>query len=105
MLAVADELQRQRRVGYVPAGVVAQTWRGSFRQHAIIRLLQAQAVRVDPMSDDVAYRLGLLLAKSGGSEVVDAHVALLARRLGGTVLTSDPEDLAALGPALTLITI
>ncbi|MGQ0778737.1 MAG: PIN domain-containing protein [Pseudonocardiales bacterium] len=105
MLALADELHKARRIGYVPAGVVAQTWRGMARQHAIVRLLRAKAVHVDPLSEDVAYRLGLLLAKAGTSDVIDAHVALLARRLQATVLTSDPDDLAALDPTLTLITV
>ncbi len=105
MLALADELSRAQRVGYVPAGVVAQTWRGSARQHAMVRLLRAEAIRVDPLSEDVAYRLGLLLAKSGTSDVVDAHVALLARRLYATVLSSDPDDLTALDPSLTIVTV
>ena len=105
MLALADELHRARRIGYVPAGVVAQTWRGSARQHAAMRLLRAGALRVDPLSEDVAYRLGLLLAKSGTSDVIDAHVALLARRLRATVVTSDPDDLTALDPTLILVTI
>ncbi len=105
MLALADELYGARRIGYVPAGVVAQAWRGSARQHATVRLLRAGAVRVDPLSEDVAYRLGLLLAQSGTSDVIDAHVALLARRLQATVLTSDPDDLTALDPTLTLVTV
>lgn len=105
MLALADELHRARRVGYAPAGVVAQTWRGSARQHATMRLLRAGAVRVDPLSEDVAYRLGLLLAKSGTSDVVDAHVALLARRLRATVVTSDPEDLTALDSTLIFVAV
>jgi hypothetical protein len=49
--------------------------------------------------------LGLLLAKSGTSDVVDAHVALLARRLHATVVTSDPDDLTALDPILTVVTV
>jgi len=53
----------------------------------------------------LAYRLGLLLAKSGTSDVVDAHVALLARRLQAIVLTSDPDDLRALDDTLTLVTV
>jgi predicted nucleic acid-binding protein len=105
MLALADELQGARRIGYVPAGVVAQTWRGSARQHATVQLLRAGAVQVDPLSEDVAYRLGLLLAKSGTSDVVDAHVVLLARRLRAVVVTSDPDDLMALDPTLPLVTV
>ena len=79
--------------------------RGSARQHATVRLLRAGGVRVDPLSEDVAYRLGLLLAKSGTSDVVDAHVALLARRLHAIVLSSDPDDLTALDPSLTIVTV
>jgi len=105
MLALADELYRVRRIGYVPAGVVAQTWRGSARQHVTVRLLRTGAVRVDPLSEDLAYRLGLLLAKSGTADVVDAHVALLARRLQAIVLTSDPDDLRSIAPALRLIVV
>lgn len=103
MLALADELHRMRRVGHLPAGVVAQVWRGSARQHAVARLLRSQAIRVDPLSEELGYRLGLLLARSGTSDVVDAHVALLGRLLGATVLTSDPDDLAAVDPALRLV--
>jgi predicted nucleic acid-binding protein len=105
MLALADELHRARRVSYVPAGVVAQTWRGSARQHAVMRLLRAGAIRVDPLLEDVAYRLGLLLAKSGTSDIVDAHVALLARRLRATVVTSDPDDLTALDSTLSVVAV
>ncbi|MGH3979951.1 MAG: hypothetical protein ACRDRZ_13290 [Pseudonocardiaceae bacterium] len=105
MLALADELHRERRVAYVPVGVVAQTWRGSPHQHATIRLLRAEAVCVDPLSEEVAYRVGLLLAMSGASDVVDAHVVLLARRMGAIVLTSDPDNIAALDPTLTLVTV
>ena len=86
-------------------GADTDAWRGCASQHPTVRLLRAGAVRVDPLSEDVAYRLGLLLAKSGTSDVIDAHVALLARRLQATVLTSDPDDLAALDPTLTLVTV
>lgn len=105
MLALADELHRRRRSALVPAGVVAQVWRGSARQHAVIRLIRANAVRVDPLSEDLAYHLGLLLATSGTSDVVDAHVAWLARRLRATVVTSDPDDIAALDAALAIVVI
>ncbi len=103
MLALADELHRMRRVAHLPAGVVAQVWRGSARQHAVARLLRSKAMRVHPLSEELGYRLGLLLARSGTSDIVDAHVALLGRQLGATVLTSDPDDLAAVDSALRLV--
>jgi hypothetical protein len=44
-----------------------------------------------------------LLRVSATTDVVDAHVAVLARRLQAPVITSAPGDLAKLDPALTLI--
>lgn len=105
MLALADALQEARRSAYVPAGVVAQVWRGSPRQHAVVRLIRAQAVRIDPLTDEVAYGVGTLLGRAGGSDVVDGHVVHLARRLRATVVTSDPDDIGALDPTLTLVTV
>lgn len=105
MLALADEVVRHRVPAYVPAGVVAQVWRDSARQHAIARLLRADAVRVDPLDRDIAYMIGGLLARTGCSDVVDGHVALLGRRIGGTVLTSDPDDIRALEPSVRIETV
>lgn len=105
MLALADELYRGRRTSFVPAGVVAEVWRGSPRQHAVLRLVRAHAVRVEPLSEDVAIRLGVLLGDAGLADVVDAHVALLARRLRAPVVTSDPDDLAALDPGIDTVAV
>lgn len=104
-LALAAELLSGRREAHVPTGVVAQVWRGSSRQHSMIRLIRTGAVRSDPMTEDVALRIGLLLASSGTRDVVDGHVALLARKLNASVITSDPDDIAKLDPALELVPI
>lgn len=105
LLAVADELLRARSVGHVPAGVLAQVWRGSSRQHALSRLVKASLLRVDWLTEVVAYRIGLLLTAAGTRDVIDAHVALLARRLNATVLTSDAADIAVLDSTLRIVTI
>ncbi|WP_219412611.1 PIN domain-containing protein [Pseudonocardia nigra] len=105
MLAVADELYASRRTAFVPAGVVAQCWRGSPRQHAVMRLIRARAVRVDPLSEEVAYQLGSLLGASGAADVTDAHVAWLARRLRAKVVTSDPDDIRALDAGLDIVVV
>lgn len=48
--------------------------------------------------DETAARgIGVLLAQSGTSDIVDAQVALAGLAHRGTVLTSDPDDIAALG--------
>jgi hypothetical protein len=89
----------------VPAGVVAQAWRGGPRQARIARLLGDPAVAVPALDDLTARAVGLLCGRSGHSDVVDAHVALHALAERHTVVTSDPADLQALDPALPLIRI
>ncbi len=100
-----DELVAGAGEAHVPAGVVAQAWRGHRRQHPVARLLRATAVRVHALDEAVALRVGVLLARSGTSDVVDAHVALLGRALGARVLTSDPDDLRRLDGSLDLLTV
>lgn len=94
-----------RTPAHVPAGVVAQVWRGSARQHAVVRLLRAEAVRVHALTEAVAYRVGLLLASTRTTDVVDAHVGPLGRALGALVLTSDPDDLRRLDASLALLAV
>lgn len=57
-------------------------------------------VTVMPLDEPVAQGIGRLLAQSGTSDVVDAQVALAGLAMGGVVLTSDPEEIAALGAAV-----
>lgn len=104
-LALVAELVQGRRVGHAPAGVVAQVWRGSPRQQALMRLLRTGAIRVESMSEEIALHIGLLLAAAGTSDVIDAHVALLARRVGAVVVTADADDLRRLDAGLDLVTV
>lgn len=104
-LALLRELVAAKLSAHVPSAVVAQVWRGSPRQHAVMRLLKAEAVRVHPFTESLAYRIGLLLGSSGTADVVDAHVALLGRSLRAPIVTSDPDDLRRLDPSLHLVTL
>ena len=75
-------------------GVVGQVWRGgSGRQAPIAQLLDG--VEVEPLDDNLGRKAGVLLKLTGGRDVIDAAVILLARD-GDLVLTSDPADLTAL---------
>lgn len=77
------------------APVVAQVSRDGSRQSLLSRLLRGCSI-VDLASHD-AHEVGALLGRAGGSDVVDAHVVLIASRVAPTtVLTSDPEDIKAL---------
>jgi hypothetical protein len=84
----------------VPAGVVGQVWRSGARQARIARLLRSPAVEVEPLDDLRARAAGQLCGITGTDDVIDASVALCARRRGQTVLTSDPDDIRRLDASL-----
>ena len=105
MLAVVSVIVRDKIPTYVPAGVVAQVWRGDARQDGIATLLTSDAIRIAPLDGQAAHRIGILLGRTGNSDVTDAHVALLAAKTGGVVYTSDPTDIAAIDPSLAIETV
>ncbi len=85
----------------IPAGVVAQVWRGA-RQARVARLLNSGSVRVANLDGETARAVGVICGLTGSTDVVDGHVALHARRRGLAVVTSDPDDIAAFDPTLTI---
>ena len=93
-------VKRERKSGRAPVthgGVVGQVWRGGRRSQAPIAMLLA-AVEVAHLDGQLGRRAGLLLAASGGADVIDAAVICLAAD-GDDVLTSDPADLKDLAQA------
>jgi hypothetical protein len=72
---------------------VAQVWRDPARQARLARGLAGFSEH--PFDAPQARRGGLLLARTGANDVVDAAVAMLAQD-GDTVLTSDPDDIEEL---------
>lgn len=88
------------------AAVVAQAWRNGSRQARLARVLTG--VTAHTLDEAAARQVGALLAQTGATDVVDAHVALCVAA-GDHVLTSDPEDirraLAALGATATVVTV
>ena len=76
------------------SGCVAQAWRlGGPRQALLARLLTGVAEL--GLDAGVSRRVGELCARAGSGDVVDAHLALLARD-GDVLLTSDVVDLRRL---------
>lgn len=75
-------------------GVIAQVWRGGVgRQAVLARALHA--VEAVPLDYELGRRAGMLLARSGLSDAVDAALAAMATH-SDQIVTSDPDDLAAL---------
>lgn len=102
-VAVLQEATRRNYQILIPATVLAQTWRNSPRRHAISRLLKAHTVTVAELSESHALAVGALLAVTGAADVVDAHVIVVAHAVQAImVVTSDPDDLTALDPAVRL---
>ncbi len=86
-----------------PAGVVAQVWRNGRRQARLARLLGSGIVRVEALDQEEAQAVGVVCGESGTKDVVDASVALLSRRHGAVVVTSDPDDLKAIDASLQVV--
>jgi hypothetical protein len=93
-------VKRERLAGRSPitsGGVVAQVWRGGRgRQAPLARLLAS--VEVAPVDDSLGRRAGMLLARTGLSDAIDATVVCLAAD-GDDILTSDAGDLRTLAEA------
>lgn len=89
----------------VPAGVIAQAWRGSARQARLARFLALSTVTVVALDEPEARASGTLCGRAGTADVVDASIVICARARGHAVVTRDPQDLAALDPYLRLVTL
>ncbi len=99
-------LARARETGArvtAPATALAQAIRRPDRQARLARLIRQPTTDVPDLGRVDARNVGRLLAASGTSDIVDAHVVICARRSDQPVVTSDPTDLRALDPALPLI--
>jgi predicted nucleic acid-binding protein len=88
-----EEAKRRGLLPIVPAPVVTQVWR-SPRQANLARLLDQ--VTVEAVDDDLARAAGVLCAKTGTRDVVDAIVVATAARRHGIVVTSDGDDISRL---------
>lgn len=99
-------LARARETGArvtVPATALAQVVRAPARQARLARLVRQPTTDVVPLGRVDATNVGRLLAGSGTSDIVDAHVVVCARRADQYVATSDAGDLRALDPDLRVV--
>jgi hypothetical protein len=103
MAVLAEEALAGRVDLAVPAGVLAQAWRGGGRQARIARLLLASNTCVVRLDTKMALRVGARCAATGVADIVDVSVVICASDRGHPVVTSDPGDIAAIDPALTLV--
>jgi predicted nucleic acid-binding protein len=89
----------------IPASALAQAIRRPERQVRLARLIRQPTTDVVSLDRVDATNVGRLLAASGTSDIVDAHVVVCARRAGERVVTSDPDELRMLDPTLEVLTV
>lgn len=80
----------------IPAGVLAQVWRGG-SQAMLSRVLGTCVI--EELDEQRARAAGTLCAIAGTTDVVDASVVILAHQLGAAVITADVDDLGRLAAA------
>ena len=76
----------------VPAGVLAQVWRGGYGRQAPLTKMLKQC-RVEPLTENLANQVGLASRKAETSDVVDISVVVSAMRRGDRIVTSDKTDI------------
>ncbi len=82
----------------VPAGVLAQAWRGDGRQANLARFLRP--CDVEPLDEFRARTVAAALSATGTADVIDASVVVGAALRNDAVVTSDAGDLRVLASAL-----
>jgi hypothetical protein len=104
LLTLDAALETDGRI-LVPATALAQVIRNPARQVRLWRMIQFDKTELVPLDGSHAQAVGALLAQTGTSDIVDAHVVICAQTAGYAVITSDPLDLRRLDPKLRVITV
>ncbi|MBI2983812.1 MAG: PIN domain-containing protein [Chloroflexi bacterium] len=86
----------------IPAPVLAQVWRDGARQARLAALVKRTNTTVEAFDEHVAKAAGVLLGRTGTSDVADASVVLAARLHEALVVTTDADDIRRLDPELPL---
>lgn len=105
---VTDLLRRLRDVGApitLPAPALAQVLRDPGKQVRLQLLLGTASTTTVPLDRRAAGLIGVMLRRSGTTDVVDAHVVLCGLERRHAIVTSDPDDLRRLDPSARLIEI
>jgi hypothetical protein len=82
MQALLERVAARKLTIAPPAGVVGQVWRGGSRQTRLARFLVLEHVTVIPLDALRARAAGIICARAGTSDVIDASVVLCAREQG-----------------------
>ena len=101
---IARATERGMRIT-IPATALAQAIRNPARQARLSRLIRQAGTDLIPLDGPDATAVGLLFARTGTADIVDAHDAICAQRAGQAVVTSDADDLRRIAPELQLVVV
>lgn len=89
--------ERNGDVLHTTSPVAAQVWRDGSRQVRLARALNAMTLH--PFEPGDISQVGEALRRSGTADVVDAHLFVVAQRIGHNILTADVDDFTSLRTA------
>jgi hypothetical protein len=87
----------------IPATALAQAIRNPSKQARLSRLIRQSQTDLVALDGPDATAVGLLLRRTGTSDIADAHVVVCARRAAQAVITSDAGDLRRIDPQLQVV--
>ncbi len=105
VLAILDTALEDGDRIIVPATALAQVIRNPAKQVRLWRMIQFDQTEVVPLDGSHAQAVGALLARTGTSDITDAHVVICAQVADHAVITSDPLDIRRLDPKLRVIAV
>lgn len=105
MIALLQRALAQRRRFRVPAGVLGQAWRDGRVQVTLARFLRSEEVETIPLDEQLARSCGELCGATNSSDIIDASVAIVARKWRDPIVTSDPDDIRRLDPDAQIIAV
>lgn len=103
MIAVLEQVVSQGGRFHIPAGALGQAWQDGRRQAVLSRLVRGTEVEIAPLDAALSRACGELLASTNTSDVIDASVVVVGRRVRGPIFTSNVDDLARLDPKAALV--
>lgn len=99
MLAIHQLALDSNITPVVPAGALAQVWRGgSGRQAPLAHMLKQ--CQVEPLEESLAKQVGTASVRTASSDVVDISVVVSAAGRGDRIVTSDESDVTEIMTSL-----
>ena len=105
VLALVARAREHGMLITIPASALAQAIRTPARQARLSRLIRQIDTDLIGLDGPDATTVGLLLARTGTADVVDAHVVVCARRAKQAIVTSDAGDLRRIAPDVLLVVV